>query len=105
MSFATRCVLSICVSIAVFSGCGALRQTQNDMLGAMPQSVEYSTQRDGGKSWMLAEAKHEDLLYASVTGCGGTCVYSYPNGKLVGTLDVDGGLLCSDGSGDVFVPS
>jgi hypothetical protein len=56
-----------------------------------------------GKSWMLPEAKHEDLIYA-VGGCGGTCVLSYPQGKLVGELTgVDGGADCSDSNGNVFI--
>ena len=36
------------------------------------------------KSWMLPEAKSEDLLY--VANVYTITVYSYPKGKLVGTL-------------------
>jgi hypothetical protein len=55
---------------------------------------------------MLPEAKSGDLLYATITGCDGTCVYSYPDGKLVGTVDAgNGGGLCADARGNVFVPS
>jgi hypothetical protein len=57
---------------------------------------------------MLPEAKNEDLIYAT-GGCGGTCVLSYPAGKLVGSLDAgaEGDLDvagCVDGDGDVFLP-
>lgn len=59
-----------------------------------------------GGSWMLREAKGEDLIYA-VGGCGGTCVLSYPGGRLVGTLDVGGYAFedgdCSDKAGNVFI--
>ncbi len=52
---------------------------------------------------MLSEAKNEDLVYA-VGGCGGTCVLSYPKGKLVGELTgVDGLADCSDSKGNVFI--
>jgi hypothetical protein len=44
------------------------------------------------------------LIYA-VGGCGGTCVLSYPKGKLVGELAYDGYADCSDGNGDVFIPT
>ncbi|MGB7017038.1 MAG: hypothetical protein WBD69_13920, partial [Candidatus Cybelea sp.] len=43
-----------------------------------------------------------DLLYAT-GGCGGTCVLSYPNLKLVGTLSTNGSDACSDGQGNVFL--
>jgi hypothetical protein len=50
---------------------------------------------------MLPEAKRDDLLYVS-DGVS-TFAYSYPQGKLMGS--VAGGLyLCSDLHGDVFVP-
>jgi hypothetical protein len=52
---------------------------------------------------MLPEAKGEALIYA-VGGCGGTCVLSYPKGKLVGELpDVGGGEACADDNGNVFI--
>lgn len=53
--------------------------------------------------WMLREAKSEDLLYVA-TG-GNVYVLSYPSGKAVGSLNVTGYNICSDKSGDVFVPS
>ncbi len=51
---------------------------------------------------MLPEAKHGDLLYVT-NGCSGVCVFTYPAGKLVGSLDVFAGGLCSDALGNVFV--
>jgi hypothetical protein len=71
--------------------------------GAMPQTSAIATRAERGKSWILPEAKNEDLIYA-VGGCGGTCVLSYPKGKLVGELaGVDGGADCSDSNGNVFI--
>jgi hypothetical protein len=56
---------------------------------------------------MLPEAKSEDLIYA-VGGCGGTCVLSYPGGKVVGAITgYDGGAYesadCSDTNGNVYI--
>jgi len=45
-----------------------------------------------------------DLLYVT-GGCGGTCVFSYPRGKQVGHLGAAGASLCSDRSGNVFMPT
>jgi hypothetical protein len=45
-------------------------------------------------------------LYAT-GGCGGTCVISYPDGKVVGTLNVGEGNyqsgVCTDSKGNVFI--
>jgi hypothetical protein len=56
-----------------------------------------------GVSWMLPEAKSEDLLY--ISNVYTVTVYSYPKGKHVGTLK---GFYrpigeCSDSAGDVFI--
>jgi hypothetical protein len=54
------------------------------------------------RTWMLPEAKGENLLYAA-TGAD-VYVLSYPGGKLVGELGVAGNNICADKHGDVFVP-
>ncbi len=68
------------------------------------QSAVYSaataTPTRGG-SWMLADAKHSDLLYLSDGRT--TYVLSYPAGKLVGQLSVGGFSLCADTRNNVFV--
>ncbi|MFY9739477.1 MAG: hypothetical protein WAK11_10560 [Candidatus Cybelea sp.] len=80
--------------------------------GTMPQTSAFATHAARGKSWMLPEAKHDDLLYASVqTSCcakysADVFVFSYPSGKPVGELGVTADTmfgLCSDEQGDVFV--
>src|SRR5262249_51229548 len=58
-----------------------------------------------GASWMLPEAAHDDLLYTSDWRAGNVYVYSYPQGKLVGTLtgfDEPEG-MCTDAAGDIWV--
>ncbi len=56
---------------------------------------------------MLPEAKNEDLLYVDAGDGVYTYVFSYPQGKLVGTIKQAGANLqqglCSDAKGDVFV--
>jgi hypothetical protein len=71
----------------------------------MLQTFTRATRAERGKSWMMPEAKSEDLIYA-VGGCGGTCVLSYPKGKLVASLNVGGYTgagVCTDSSGNVFI--
>jgi len=69
----------------------------------MSQTSATAAHASRGKSWMLPEAKNTDLIYA-VNGCGGTCVLSYPEGKLVGALTgVQGLAACSDSKGNVFI--
>lgn len=98
--FSRRAAVAI-VGLSLMAGCG---ETQSATLNAVPQR-ELTAQR-AGKSWMLPEAKGEDLIYV-VGGCGGSCVLSYPNGKLVGTIDGYQGFGYSanrsDASGNVFV--
>ncbi|MGC2406215.1 MAG: hypothetical protein WA431_07385 [Candidatus Cybelea sp.] len=64
--------------------------------------------REGGdysKSWMLPEAKHEDLLYATDNSYEVVDVFSYPAGRKVGTLEVGGEPFgeCVDKAGDVWI--
>jgi hypothetical protein len=100
--------LSSCVAAAMLAGCGG-SQPPIGAPGAALQSSAIGTQVDHGGSWMAPEAKSEDLLYVGNTqggpsGTGYITVYSYPTGKLVGTLSAsDPTGLCVDRHGDVFV--
>jgi hypothetical protein len=47
--------------------------------------------------------KQGDLMYVSAKGT--SYVLSYPEGKLVGTISVGAYGVCSDSSGNVFIPS
>jgi len=69
----------------------------------MLQGRAAATHAEPDESWMLPEAKSEDLLYVSAFGYLGVHVLSYPQGRSVGAIQVDGLGLCVDHTGDVFV--
>jgi hypothetical protein len=97
MKHVDRYALSIIAAFA-FAGCGS----QVAPTGSAPQSLAPVTH---GKSWMLPEAKHEDLVYVS-NGPNTLRVFSYPEGKPVGVLDVaHPQASCSDTNGNVYVTS
>jgi len=81
---------------AMLAGCGAT--------GAMPQTSVLTAHAERGKSWMLPDAKSSDLLYVS-SYQKFVNVYTYPKGKLVGTLTGFGILdgECTDKLGDVWI--
>lgn len=89
-------MLAVASAITLFTACAS---PQFDA-GLAPTSNVAHTQT---RSWMLPEAKNIDLMY--VEGAQ-VYVYSYPKGKLEGTLD---GVKwprsgCVDKAGDVFIP-
>ncbi len=96
-----RYAAAACAAAVLLSGCGGPGQS-----GA-PQMLPSSAVRartDASRSWVAPEAAGEDLLYVS-DDSGRVLIFSYPAGKLVGTLtgfDGPSG-LCSDAKGDVFV--
>ena len=105
----SRFALSVCVAAAMLAGCGG-SQPPIGAPGAMPQTSAIATHAERGKSWMLPEAKPQDLLYVSREfHPGEVSVYSYPKGKLMGNLtDIAGViwvLLVTDAKGDVFAIS
>lgn len=86
------------------AGCGG-SQPPIGAPGMMPQASAIATHAERGKSWMAPEATSEDLVYVT-GGCGGTCVVSYPAGKIVGYLNLGNGLnagVCSDSGGNVYI--
>ena len=87
---------------ALLAGCAGL-QPPIGTPGATPQTSEITQHAPSGKSWMLPEAKGEDLLYVS-DGKERVVVFSYPGDKLVGTLAISEAKgLCADYEGDVFI--
>jgi hypothetical protein len=99
--------LSICVVAAMLPGCGG-SQPPVGATRTMPQTSAIAPHVGRGKSWMKPEAKGEDLLY--ISDGYGVKAYTYPGLKLVGNLTgfskyANLGTLCSDGHGDIFVPS
>lgn len=83
------------------SGCGGSRVT-----GTASNMVPQADMPQAGRGWIKAGASGGPLLYTVCNGCDSpvTVIYSYPDGQLVGSLDIAGG-LCSDAQGNVFVVS
>lgn len=88
---------------ALLAGCGGAQGAMDAPIVAQPASPTVVSH---GASWMLPEAKGEDLLYVTSFESSYVSVFSYPEGKLVGSL---GGFSytasgeCSDKHGNVFV--
>ena len=70
-----------------------------NQLGTVPSGT--SPQK---RSFNKMRSSTGDLIYAT-GGCGGTCVLSYPDGKIVGSISTYGGGPCSDAAGNVSIPS
>lgn len=103
----SRYTVSSCAAVVLLAGCGGA-QPPIHADRALPQGPAVAGQASHGKSWMLPEAKSEDLLYVSGSQPDGDdiSVFSYPRGKLVGRLKVTDYTvfgLCADSKGNVFV--
>ena len=94
--------LSTCVAAAMLAGCGGGSQPPIGAPSTVPQTRLTATHAQRGGSWMLPEAKSGNLLYAT-GGCSGTCVFSFPEGKVVGSVTTSGQSVCSDFNGNVFI--
>jgi len=96
-------VLYSCVAAAFLTACGG-SQPPIGAPGAMTQSrtSAIATHTERGGSWMLPEAKIEDLLYAVGGKPPQVYVLTYPAAKRVGTIDHDDA-VCADKTGDVFM--
>lgn len=94
--------LTIGGAVTMLVGCGG-SQSLISTPGRMPQTSAAARGAEHGRSWMLPDAKSENLLYVA-TG-DNVYVLSYPHGKLVGSLGIAGNNLCSDRQGDVFIPT
>ena len=108
----SRCALGICAAFAMLAGCGSGSQSQR----ALPAPFQHSgaqsrldqlpgsrlntsdaasgigvsaLQMNHSPSWMLPEAKNEELLYIANYYTNIVRVYSYPAAKLVGSLTAD----------------
>lgn len=72
---------------------------------AQPNAPPALSPRNGEASWMARDIGMQTLLYVSNHKDGSVFVYSYPQGKLNGSLfDVRASGLCSGGNGNVFIP-
>ncbi len=95
----TRRIASIALLLGI-AGCSA---AQFSAAPPLQQPARQAAQRHRGRSWMSPEAKTENLLY--VSNVSDITVYSYPKGKLVGTLsnfDKPYG-ECVDAKGNIYV--
>jgi hypothetical protein len=99
-------LVSCCVAAAMLTGCGG-SQPPTAAPGAMTQSRAIATHAARDGSWMLPEAKSEDLLYVSSQPGSGSKVYVYDYklrtqvGTLTGFEDAYG--QCVDKIGDVWI--
>jgi len=99
-----RSTLCLCATLAFLTSCGG-SQPQIGAPGAMPQSRAIAQHAARGKSWMLQEARGNDLLYISNNTGRDVAVFSYPKGKLIGTLSGFSNPAgeCVDKAGNVFI--
>ena len=97
-----RYALAIGAAAALLTGCGG-SQPPIGLFGAMTQSRGTAAHADRSGSWMLPEAQSEALLY--VSNVHDVTVYSYPKGKLVGTLKgfYESAGECVDRAGNIFI--
>lgn len=88
------------IAIAAFAGCGG---PQTPTTPFAQQNAPATVGASRARSWMLPEAKNDDLLY--VANVYTITVYSYPKGKLVGTLqDFEKPYgECVDKNGNVYI--
>jgi hypothetical protein len=95
----------IFAAATLLCGCGG-SQLPSGAPGLVAQSRAIAAQPDRGGSWMLPEAKSEDLLY--VVGSDASYplivyVLSYPAGKPVGKIIHAVSGLCTDAHGNVYM--
>ncbi|HEY1680574.1 MAG TPA: hypothetical protein VGF98_02900 [Candidatus Tumulicola sp.] len=92
-------------AVAMLFGCAASQPA----VGALraPQQTSAIAAHANGTSWVLPEAKSEDLLYADggSTYAGDVLMYTFPRGKLVGMLSglTEPAGMCTDRNGDVWI--
>jgi len=99
-------VFAAAVTTTILAGCGG-SQPPIGALGALSQTSALASHAGRGKSWMLPGTSSGDLIYAT-GGCGGACVLSYPEGRLVESVSISVGPTglgggCSDSAGNVFI--
>ena len=105
----------LCFGIAWVAGCAGTQTGLTPSGGAVQPASSHlrwlaasmPARPDVRRSWMTPDAQKRDLLYVSDDTTDDVYVFSYPQGRLVGTLtgfSAPGG-LCVDTHGDIFVPN
>ncbi|MBV8530329.1 MAG: hypothetical protein JO104_03355 [Candidatus Eremiobacteraeota bacterium] len=88
------------------SGAGSMAQLRARGIVGGSREAASSWRLDRRRSWMARDAKKmSSLLYVADEATGDVYVYSYPKGKLKGTLtgfNTPSG-ICSNKAGDVFI--
>ena len=98
-----RTTIVLCASAALLSACGPSLPSAPAMAPA-PFASSARHAGEAERSWMSPDAQNEALLY--VGNVWNVTVYSYPQGKLEGTLTGDFYRTsgeCVDAKGDVFI--
>jgi len=82
--------VAFCLTASLLTACDGLRQAPalTPLDGGSPMAAGRASQAMHGRSWMLPQAKDQDLLYVSDPGTGGVMVYTYnpPRYTFVGIL-------------------
>jgi hypothetical protein len=88
------------IALAMLAGCGGSQSPG----GATPQTPATAGKVTSDLSWMLPEAKNENLFYVA-SGYQQVYVFSYPQAKQVGLLAGfrSAVSLCSDENGNVWI--
>jgi hypothetical protein len=90
----------LALSACAGNGTGSPGRT-NALIPAEPNAANIAHET----SWVARDADTQDLLYVSNAKDGSVYLYSYPQGKLKGSLfNLQASGLCSDANGNVFVP-
>ena len=97
-----RRTIAICAGMIILSGCGGSQATTLPSATADQTGARSS---HASRSWIDPSASGQNLLYISSNDRGNVYTYTYPQGKLIGTLT---GFIspfgeCSDAAGDVFI--
>ena len=101
ISSLSRFAFAVCPSAAILAGCGG---SQVAVPGATFSSAASAKHGAPARSWIDPTAKAGDLVY--VSAAKEVDVYTYPGGKLVGTLSSGFGsatAMCSDARGNVWI--
>jgi hypothetical protein len=99
-----RIAFAAFIAATLLAGCGGL-QPPAVPLDAMPPAPSAAVHADRSRSWMLAEARADTLLYVSDNSDNVVYAFSYPQGTLVGTLtgfDSPVG-ICVNPAGSVWI--
>jgi len=94
-----------CLLATFVAGCSGSPSQPGTPYGVVPQANASLGHSVRARSWMSPQAKRKNLFYVSDLANNVVYVYTYPQGRLQGTLagfDAPGG-ECVDRSGDVFI--